>query len=168
MFDSVSSAAVSLVVALSGGFGGTGLWSLVQERAESPPACVCECDCSISTVEAVSVITSTRSPSADQQTPSPGLSFRYSTHGDSFWTGFAAACFVIALLAAEVQVYRLYSQRKPQRVERDHGQEFSREAQQLFRVKDGAGDRGPSSSVSSPARSRRRGGGVLVRSIAGP
>ena len=84
MFDSISSAAVSLVVAFSGGFGGTGLWALVQERADSPPACVCECDCSISTVEAAAPVTSTRFPSAEQQTPSPGLGFNYSTRVDGF------------------------------------------------------------------------------------
>ena len=98
----------------------------------------------------------------------PGSGFSYSTLGDSFWTGFFAAALSIALLAAGYQVYRLYWSRRPYRGAQGYGQEFSREAQQLFQLKDGAGDRGTSSSVSSPARSRRRGGGVLVKSTAGP
>ena len=72
VFSSILSATVSLVVAFTGGFGGTGLWSLLDGRAEVQPlpARVCESDCSISsTVEAQPSFSTSPSPAVEQVIP---------------------------------------------------------------------------------------------------
>ena len=166
-----SSAVVSLVCAFTGGFSGTGLWSLLEDYifAVGPQPstsalplrsqdCHCECDCQPD-----------YEPSRPTSTSPPSwyIDIRYAGREEALGFLLLAAVLLIACLAAGYQLacWR-FSYRSEARVSQDV--ELSSDAQFLLAVKNGARDGRTDSSVSSPARSRRRGGGVLVKSIAGP
>ena len=158
VIPSPSVSLASLLCAFTGGFSGSGVWELLgkylfEEPAEEPvaspkPECSCECDCSRASTS-----------------PTPwNVGITYQAREDSCGTGVFSAIPVIAILAAGFQsfLWASGSRRRVREVRSISGDEV------VLSVADGSTrDRG-ASTQGSPPRSRSRGGGVLVKSLARP
>ena len=152
---------VGLAIGFTGGASRFWGWELlsgffqtasVPFSSSTPEPCVCVCDCW------------TSSPA-----PSPWfIGFAYSVRQDGYWAGVLSGLLIVSLVLAVACVVDLVCRRRSSRQVRGGGKKEGLLQVTVAVADDGASSDRASGSLGSPPKTRRRGGGVLVRANARP